>query len=81
MRILKNEFGTRLWLSANDTYEWAHKPGAAWPGSFLSDKRVFAEFEANGDLIDLGINNGRGDQDCPSDEFDAIVEYFLIMRK
>ena len=74
MRIIKSEYGTKLWLSKNDTYGWSHKSGAAWPCSFLSDKSLFAEFDAGGDLIDLTINNGRGDQDCPSDELNAITE-------
>lgn len=68
---------TKLWLSANDTYNWAHKASAAWPCSFLSDKRLFAEFEPNGDLVELAVNGGKGDQDCPADEFNAIVEDFI----
>ena len=68
----------KLWLSANDTYNWAHKSNAIWPGSFLSDKSLFVEIDReNGDLIDMLINGGRGDQDCPSDELTAIVEDFL----
>ena len=69
--------GVKLWLSANDTYQWAHKAGASWPCSFLSDKPLFAEFDSNGDLIDLTINYGHGDQDCPGDEFNAITSDFL----
>jgi hypothetical protein len=68
---------TKLWLSANDTYSWAHKPGASWPCSFLSGRRVVAEFDRHGDLVDLSIDGGRGDQDCPCDEFDALVEDML----
>ena len=66
-----------LWLSEKDTYNWAHKDGAAWPCSFLSGRRLYAEFAPNGDLVDTSIDNGKGDQDCPVDEFDAIVEDFL----
>ena len=78
MRKIITEFGyTKLWLSANDTYQWAHKAGTSWPCSFLADKPLFAEFDSNGDLIDLAINYRHGDQDCPGDEFKAITDDFL----
>lgn len=77
MRI-KRENGTygyfKIWLSARDTYNWAHRPGATWPCSFLSDRQVFAEFDLAGDLVDLQIDGGRGDQDCPADEFTACID-------
>jgi len=74
MRITRTEHGTKLWLSARDTHGWAHKDGASWPCSFLSDKALFAEFEPNGDLVDIAVNYGRGDQDCPGNEFTAITD-------
>jgi len=74
MRKQQSEYGTNLWLSASDTYKWARYE---WPCSFLSDRRVFAAFDSNGDLVDLAIDGGKGDQDCPGDEFSAIVEDFL----
>lgn len=73
MRIQRHEHSTKLWLSANDTYNWAHKAGAAWPCSQLSNRRLFVEFDQRGDLVDLAIDGGRGDQDCDSNELDAIV--------
>lgn len=77
MRKQQDQHGSKLWLSASDTYSWAHKPGAAWPCSFLSGRRLFAEFDSRGDLVDLSIDGGRGDQDCPSHELDAIVADYL----
>lgn len=74
MRIVTSQHGTKIWLSRDETYNWAQKTGAAWPCSFLSSKRLFAEFASNGDLIDIAINGGKGDQDCPSDELTAIIE-------
>ena len=69
---------TKLWLSPDDTYNWAHDASArCWPCSFLAGKPLFAEFDQNGDLIDMAIDYGRGDQDCPSDEFNAITSDFL----
>ena len=79
MRISRTPGGVKLWLSANDTYNWAHKPGAAWPCSQLSGRRLFAEFEANGDLVDMQIDGGRGEQDCDANEFNAITSDFLAV--
>ena len=73
--------GNTIWLSARDTYDWANKPGASWPCSFLSNRRVVAVFEDNGDLVDLAIDGGRGDQDCPADEFNAIMADFGMGAK
>ena len=73
MRIVREGNTVKLWLSANDTYEWAHRSGAAWPCSTLSGRRLFAEF-SDGDLVDISINGGRGDQDCDGHEFNAITD-------
>jgi hypothetical protein len=81
MRATRDEYGrTRLWLSSRDTWDWAHKPGAFWPCSQLADRRVFAEFEPNGDLVDLAIDGGRGEQDIDSTEFNAMCSDFLRSR-
>lgn len=78
MKTEKYDDGSvKLWLSTNDTYRWANKIGAYWPCSFLSDKRLFAKFAGNGDLVDMAVNGGRGNQDCPADEFNAITTDFL----
>lgn len=78
MRIERSEYGTNVWASARDTEEWASgawKSGPGyWPCSFLSGRRLFAAFDVRGDLVDLSIDGGKGDQDCPSDEFDAFME-------
>lgn len=74
MRIVKNGTNTRLWLSRNDTYEWAHKPGKAWPCSNLSGKSLFVELE-RGDLVDIRINGRAGD--CDSHELSCIIDDFL----
>jgi hypothetical protein len=69
----KQQFGStiKIWLSANDTYRWAHKAGAAWPCSTLSGRRVFAELD-RGDLVDLAID-GKRDVDCDGNELNAIL--------
>jgi hypothetical protein len=78
MRIQKLADGSaRLWLSASDTEQWAHKPGAVWPCSTLAGKRLFAEFAPNCDLVDMRLNGGRGSQDCDGHEFDAITSDYL----
>ena len=75
MRVKKSDHATQLWLSANDTYNWAHKSGAAWPCSVLSGHRLYAEFDADNDLIDIAID-GKS-KDCPADEFNAITSDYL----
>jgi hypothetical protein len=76
MRLLKNDDGRiSLWLSANDTYEWA----THWPCSQLSGKRLFAEFEPNGDLVDMAIN-GHSGVDVSADEFNAITTDFIAVK-
>lgn len=77
MRIKIHESCIKLWLSARDTYEWAHKPDASWPCSTLSNKRVFAEFDRNG-LCDLGINGHS--RNCDVHELNAITSDFLRGR-
>jgi len=70
MRIKKTSDGYTLWLSASDTYNWAHKPGACWPCSMLADKRLRVSVDSNG-IYDLQID-GR-DGDCPADELQAVI--------
>ena len=79
MRVSINDYSVKLWLSASDTYDWATRPGASWPGSALRSRRLFAEFDRNG-LLDLSIDGGRGDQDCDSDELNAITSDYLAAR-
>ena len=74
MRIQRTD-GLKLWLSANDTFKWAHRAGNSWPCSFLSDKRVFVEYDSNGDLIDIAINGKI--VDCDSNELNAIIKDHL----
>lgn len=74
MRVEATEYGTNLWMSASDTYAWAD---GKWPCSFLAGRRLFAAFDTRGDLVEMEIDDGRGDQDCPADEFNAITSDVL----
>ena len=74
MRIMENCPGTKIWASPRDTYDWAHKCGAAWPCSTLSDKRLFIEQDSRGDLVDLVINGGKGSQEVDGHELNAFIE-------
>ena len=74
MRTQVTDTGVKLWLSANDTYNWATRPRATWPCSELAGKRLFAEFDRGG-LIDLAIDGRTGD--CPAHELTAIVSDHL----
>lgn len=74
MKIIKSNTQTRLWLSRNDTYNWANRPGKAWPCSTLSGKSLFVELD-KGDLVDIRINGHMGD--CDSHELSCIIEDFI----
>jgi len=75
MRVLDNGNSVVLWASANDTYDWAHKPGAAWPCSTLSGHRFVAAFDTNG-LYELTVN-GRDAPTIDGCEFNAITSDLL----
>ena len=66
----------KVWASARDTYDWAHKPGAAWPCSTLSGHRFYAEFQG-GDLVDLTVDGSSDEPDFDGHEFNAFIQYML----
>lgn len=78
MKVQISNDNIKLWLSTDDTYDWAHKPGTSWPCSKLAGKRLFAEFDANG-LVDYRVN-GRYGIYIPSDEFNAITSDSLRLK-
>ena len=55
-----------MWLSKNDTHQWARK----WPCSTISNKRLAVSVDSNG-LCDLAVNSKSGDVD--GSELEAIV--------
>lgn len=74
MKIKKIGQTVQLWLSANDTYNWAHKAGASWPCSQLSGHRLYAQF-SYGNLVDVTIDGKI--KNCDVNEFNAITSDFL----
>ena len=68
--------GVNLWASADDTYQWAHRPHSSWPCSQLSGRRLFAGFDTNG-LCELRIDGGRGEQDVDATELSALCSDLL----
>jgi hypothetical protein len=78
MRLNDSGGSVTLWLSANDTYVWARRPGAHWPCSQLSGRRLRASFDTNG-LYDLTID-GRSGIDCDGNELSAITSDYLAER-
>ena len=77
-RIADNGSAVTLWVSARDTYDWAHRSGNAWPCSTLSGHRFCATFDSNG-LLDLTVD-GRYPRSVRSDELSAICAYTLSDR-
>jgi hypothetical protein len=64
-----------IWLSANDTYEWATHPKYGWPCSVLLDRKLRAEYDSNG-LCDLTVDSRR-DLVIDGNELNAIVADYL----
>lgn len=56
MKLTRTNDGYVIKLSARDTYNWAHKPGAAWPCSELADRAICVEVDSNG-LCDIPIGD------------------------
>ena len=71
--------GLKVWLSKRDTHLWASRM-QFWPCSFLRGRKVFAEFDNKGDLVDAVINGGRGDQACPGEEFSACLSDHITRK-
>ena len=64
--------GYTMWLSATDTYNWAHCPGHYWPGSQTSDNRLLIVVDSNG-LCDGSMNGKDFPDDLSGNELEALV--------
>ena len=77
MKLIDTGDGFKLWLSRNDTSDWAFglgPNGKKWPCSGCEGRRLFVEFDQNG-LLDMTVD-GRssfGRIHIGSDELSAIV--------
>jgi len=73
-RTIKNGY-TKVTVSAAVTQAWADGEitGAKWPCSSLAGKRVRAEFDCDGNLVDL-IINGKYRANGTGAELDALLE-------
>lgn len=76
MKIQKTENGTKIFLSKNDSWRWAMRPGRSWPCSTLSDKRIYVELASNNDIIDVRIN-GRNPKNIDSHELRSLLKDIL----
>lgn len=79
MRIKYNNGDVTVWASAEDTYAWAHKPGARWPCSTLSGRRFAAVFDDNG-LCDLTVDGRGAPDDIDGQELSCICADLLRDR-
>ena len=77
MRFRDNGMGFCLWLSASDTWAWAHRPGSVWPCSSLAGRRLFVAFDRSG-LEVLTIDGKPGD--CCHRELSAIVAHYAAEK-
>lgn len=72
MKLKDHGDGFCIWINARESYEWAHRTGAAWPCSTLSGHRVFAAFDRNG-LVDLTVDGKDSSDRWDGHEFNALV--------
>ena len=75
MRIKVDNSGFALWLSAHDTYEWAHRPGAQWPCSTVKGRRVAIFVDMTG-LVEFTVN-GQDGVDIDEAELSAMMADFV----
>ncbi len=68
----------KVWITAGETWAWAHRPGDSWPGSDLAGRRVFAEFDRNG-IVDLAVD-GSSEWDGTATELSACCSDHLAKR-
>jgi len=66
-RVVTNGY-TKVWISSVETTKWARNN---WPGSYVRGKRIYAEFEPNGDLVDVTANGHS--YEGTAAEFDALI--------
>ena len=71
MRLKDYGHSVTVWISAEDTWQWANRSGSCWPCSSLSGKRLRATFDTNG-LLDYAID-GRDHDDLDCIEFNALI--------
>lgn len=79
MRTAIHSDSFTVWLSAQDTYDWAGKPMASWPCSTLANKRLVASFDTNG-LYDLSVNGRDTSEDTDGNELSAMVSDFMANK-
>jgi len=77
MRIQEHWGNTTIYLSERDTFDWAHKDGAAWPCSECSGHKLRIELE-RGDLIGFAIDGKDGDMNAA--ELSAIINDCFVKR-
>jgi hypothetical protein len=80
MRVRIREHEITLSASADDTFQWAHRPLRRWPCSALSGHRFVATFDRNG-LCDLTLDGRHdGGPEVMADELSAICADLLRER-
>lgn len=77
MKIQKTENGTKIFLSKNDTWKWAMKPGCLWPNSTLSDRRIYVELASNEDIVDIRINGRYPSKNIDHHELKSLLKDIL----
>jgi hypothetical protein len=69
----------RLWLTAHETYQWAHREGACWPGSTISGSRLMVKVSGAYGLCAYTLDSKPG-KERQGYELQAIVADHLTGR-
>ncbi|MFA5626092.1 MAG: hypothetical protein WC965_01145 [Thiohalomonadaceae bacterium] len=79
VRVKQTNDYTTVWISANVTYRWASGEYGTgrWPLSRLGGKRLRAEFDSYGNLVDYAINGRYPTYDASVEEFNALMEWAI----
>lgn len=73
--VIETPDGYRMRLSPDDTWDWAHRPGALWPCSETAGHSLTVVVDSVG-LCEIAVD-GREEIDLDGNELDAIVSDFL----
>ncbi len=80
MILRYHSVGVVVYVSARETYAWAHRPNCRWPCSTLAGKRFMFELDSRGNVVDYHVN-GRYNESVDTTEFHAMMKDFTPTLK
>lgn len=77
MKLVVKDNSFRLWLTADETYNWANKPNGVWPCSTISEHDLYVEYDEHG-LLDYYFDNQNRGYQFDDNEFSAIITDHVV---